>query len=362
MIKIFKSIRLIFTLTILTALLVLPQISLSSDLLLRIVVEETNNRITVISVENNLPAGKGDIRKDDIVKKIDGKDVNNLENFVKYLELIKNKDNVNISVKRGPAIFDVPIKTSDVLINVSLNDSELYPMKRTSILKADIFCRDGLLFMNKGLKNEAFSKFGMAIDSYKEALDNKDLPKEELIAISDNLKKMNQYINIDTDKLDKKKEGIVDKKVSSVNTVKVLTNKKKHEPAKVKKQVVEKKQMKPVQLPKLKPTTKSFTEKMDLRKAGKGDFWLIEWTTMLLEDPELYVNEGKLLGNLIGGISAGTVVEVSEIKDLGPVNRWLKVRVYNSNGEVYTNGWILSDTISKAKNIPQGTLPVHINK
>ena len=355
MIKIVKSINAIFFLAILTVCLFLSHISLSSNLLLGIVVEETNNGITVISVENNLPTGKVDIKKNDIIKSIDGKSVNNLEDFAKHMEIIKNKDIINIIIKRGPGILEVPIKTSDVLIDVSINDSELYPMKRTSILGADISCRDGLLFMNKGLKNEALSKFSMAIDSYKKALDNKELPKEELIAISDNLRKMNQYINIVSDNLDKKKVGPLD-------TVKVPVNKKKHQPPEVKKQVIVKKQQKPVQLPKLKATSISFTGKTNLKKAEKGDFWLIEWTTMLLKNPELYVKEGKLLGNLIGGISAGTVVEVLGIKDLGPVNRWLKVQVYNRNGKAYTNGWILSDTINKAKNIRKGTFHTRKNK
>jgi hypothetical protein len=79
--------------------------------------------------------------------------------------------------------------------------------------------------------------------------------------------------------------------------------------------------------------------------AHPGEKWVIyDANVSVMKMPEAPTNKGAYLNNLSTIIGNGDVVRVISTKRL----YWKKVNLYN-NGRVYASGWILSDTVKKAK-------------
>lgn len=247
----------------------------------------------------------------------------------------------------GHCFSPVVSMSGDLLsVDISLKGEELYFVDKTPVTKADIFCKDGMVFMSEGLREEALDNFKLATEFYDEALHNEYMQKEDLIAIRENLKRMSRQLNGSTGEPGETKDRL---RTSPIDPASFPTSKDSGTKTTV--QVAKEIQHKPTPTPKLTPTPTPYVIKQDLKKAKNGEYWIIESTTILLKNPELYGNGTKLLGNLIGGISSGTTVEILETKGQGTVNRWVKVQVYNKKDEIYTKGWILSDTVGKARQI-----------
>jgi serine protease Do len=68
--------------------------------------------VVVVKVELGSPADEADIKKGDIIKEIDKKGVDNLEDFNRIATNIKKKDTVLLFVNRGGKRFYVILKAS----------------------------------------------------------------------------------------------------------------------------------------------------------------------------------------------------------------------------------------------------------
>ncbi len=94
----------------------------------------------------------------------------------------------------------------------------------------------------------------------------------------------------------------------------------------------------------IKKESEQTLPKTDFKDASVGEFWIIESTTILLKQPDM---SGKLIDNLIAGISAGTTVEILDTK-VG-FDKWVNVNVYNKNNMAYRIGWIRAMFVGKAR-------------
>lgn len=211
-------------------------------------------------------------------------------------------------------------------------------INKTPVPKADIFCQDGMVFMGEGLREEAVYNFKIATELYKEALRDNVMIKEDLLAIRENLKKMSQQLS--------------DSTKSGDETVKVLeiAEKKVQElPAEATPSPVQMGQL----LPTLQPETTPSAKKSRFREAKEGEYWVIDSTAILLKTPELPENPMQLVRNLVIGIKPGTPVSILETQ--GTATIWIKIHMYDNKSE--SEGWILSDTVGKARQIDKSGLP-----
>lgn len=335
--------KLLYAIIIVIGHCLLSSVSMCASLLSGIVVEEGKDGIVVIEVENNISAVKAGVEKDDIIEEIDGEEINNLESYLKKIEKID--ESVNLRIRRGDSIFDLTIKSHNISVDIPLNEGDMSFVNDTPITKADIFCKDGLIFMSEGLKEEALDSFKMAADLYEQALHNEYMPKEELVEIRENLKRMSEQLDGSTVKSAEIKDGLTSSPISPAR----FSTDKDSGTTTTAIQLPTADQLEPTPAPELTPAP--FVNKSDIKKAETGEYWIIESTTILLKSPELHGNGSRLLGNLIGGISSGTTVAILETKGSGDVNRWVKVEVYNKKNEIYANGWILTDTVGNARQI-----------
>ncbi len=235
-------------------------------------------------------------------------------------------------------------------ISLDLDAGDGPAINKTVISEADTFCKDGLIFFEEGLKEEALDNFRIAADLYNKTLREQKLSKEELVAIRKNLKMVNTQLN----------PTLVDAKTVGNEEAKAGKNEDLKKSAESKETAVAEKigGKSSIVAPALKSgetiskagqkqETKPFgSGKLSFNAAIAGEFWKIESTTILLKKPEVPSSPAKLIGNLVGGLKPGTIVKVLETKISGV--RWARVGVYNKNNEVYAKGWIQSDMVGKA--------------
>ena len=92
---------------------------------------------------------------------------------------------------------------------------------------------------------------------------------------------------------------------------------------------------------------------MDFGYAHEGDYWIIEDDDIAVcIEPNLPANKAQFLRNLVTAIGRGTKVEILERK--GIFSPWMRVYVYNRSDKIYAEGWILAETVKKAKRIQKG--------
>lgn len=94
-------------------------------------------------------------------------------------------------------------------------------------------------------------------------------------------------------------------------------------------------------------TTTPHATKKDFSEAERGEYWIIESTTILRRKPFSADDTINMLNNLIGGIPAGTKVKVIDTK--GSLDKWIRVDVFNKSNEIYTRGWFQSFMVGKAR-------------
>lgn len=239
-------------------------------------------------------------------------------------------------------------------IGVQSEEGNPLMIKKTPVLKADFFCHDGMVFMSEGLREEAVYNFKIATELYKEALRDNVMIKEELLAIRENLKQMSWQLGDLTKSGDEtvKAMEIAEKKVQELPIEKTPGQVEKEElsptlqpppPAPSHESTVQIDQFSPT----LQPETTPSVKKSAFREAKEGEYWVIDTTTMLLKTPEFPESPMQLVRNLVVGIKPGTPVRILETQ--GTVTIWIKIYMYDDKNR--TEGWVLSDTVGKARQI-----------
>ena len=266
---------------------------------------------------------------------------------------VVEKDDVSSAAKPDENVFDTE-KSQNISVDISLNEDDSFFIYKTKVTKADIFCKDGMAFMSEGLREEALANFKIATDLYEDELHNEYIPKDDLIAIRENLKRMSKLL--DGSPAESHAESSAKSPEAEDTLIKSPINPTKFPDVKdlgtsTTKQVVDNHKEEPTPAPEIAQTPTPFENKHDFGKAKEGEYWVIESTTMLLRNPELLANATSLLGNLIGGTRPGTTFQIMEIKDSTTGSKWKKVQVYNKGKEAYPKGWILSATVGKASQV-----------
>ena len=87
--------------------------------------------------------------------------------------------------------------------------------------------------------------------------------------------------------------------------------------------------------------------------AFEGDYWVIEDDNISVsKERKIPANKAQFLRNLVTVIGSGTKLEILESK--GIVSPWKRVYVYNDRNEIYAEGWILAETVKRAKRTQKG--------
>lgn len=89
------------------------------------------------------------------------------------------------------------------------------------------------------------------------------------------------------------------------------------------------------------------------RYACDGDYWIIEDDNITVsKKPKVSANEAQFIRNLVTILENGTKVEI--VKSEGSISPWKLVYVYNERGGTYAKGWILAETVKKARRTQKG--------
>lgn len=98
---------------------------------------------------------------------------------------------------------------------------------------------------------------------------------------------------------------------------------------------------------------KKYGEVADFKEANQGDYWIINSENIaVVNRPELAGNEQQLRRILVTLIKPGEKVEILATK----FPYWKKVNVYGLNGRKYATGWLLGDSVEKARITEKGAL------
>lgn len=400
------------TLVLLAVISFLNSDAVHSALLTGLVVGESKDGVIVLDVKQNLAVVEAGIKNNDIIVEIDGKKINTGVDYVNVTGEINERKEINILIKRDVGLLTVVIKPYDISpivgsnLQLELDEQGSYTFKQTPIIEADTFFKDGMMFMKEGLREEAIDNFKIATSIYEKALSEKNLSEKELAIIRENLNEMNKQFDFPIEKAvvteekavvaeepsvaageekAEKKEieaRIAEKETQTETQPETKTEKKEIEEIEeiieeiksedASESLVEIVEKEPVKVEISESTTTELTSdaaptkteqdtgasqkqiipvnKTDLKEAEKGEYWVIESTTILLKKPDLSGNEISLLNNLIGGLPSGTLVEVMEIEGTS-ASKWIKVNVYNKKDEVYVKGWLRSFMVGKASQV-----------
>lgn len=91
--------------------------------------------------------------------------------------------------------------------------------------------------------------------------------------------------------------------------------------------------------------------------ACEGDYWIIKDDNIAVSrNPKVSANEAQFTRNLVTVLGNGTKVEILKSKDtLSPWKYVYAYNTYNGQNKIYAKGWILAETVKRARRISKGT-------
>ena len=93
----------------------------------------------------------------------------------------------------------------------------------------------------------------------------------------------------------------------------------------------------------------------DFGEAFKGDYWVIEDDgVVMLAKPEPPANEADLGRNLVTMLSSESKVEILDTKTSIFKGVWKYVGLCNAADQIIVRGWIVADTVKKARRVGKG--------